>query len=77
VAAANSSGYVAAMTFCVHVSSIYTWWDQESYGHHGAGAGAGHEDLAGITVVLAQGVGDHVGDGVAVTTTVVRKSRLG
>lgn len=40
-------------------------------GHHGTGAGAGDEDLAGVGTVLVDGIGDHIGDGIAVASTVV------
>lgn len=48
-----------------------------TYGHHGAGARARHKHLAGVGAVLADSVGDHVGDRVAVAAAVVRQGRLG
>lgn len=45
-------------------------------GHHCTGAGASYENLAGIAVVLIQGVCDHVGDGIALTAAVVGESGL-
>lgn len=46
----------------------------EDVGHHGARAGADGEDSVGVSAVLVYGVLDHVGNGLAVTATVVGKS---
>lgn len=47
-----------------------------TYGHHGTRARASDEDSLGVGVVLLEGVGDHVGNGVAVTTTTVLQGLL-
>lgn len=47
-----------------------------TYSHHSTRAGASDEDLAGIAVVLLEGVGDHVSNGIAVTTTIVLQGLL-
>ena len=47
------------------------------HGHHGTRARSGDEDLAGVHLVLLGSPVDHVGDRVAVTTTVVGQSSLG
>lgn len=44
--------------------------------HHGARAGSSHEDLGGIRIVLTDGPGHHVGDGVAVSSAVMGQSSL-
>ena len=59
---------------CLHVIEIFGIW--RTHGHHGTRAGAGNKDLAGIAVVLLEGVGDHVGNGIAVTTTIVLQGLL-
>ena len=51
--------------------------ENQTHSHHGAGARARHKHLASVGAVLADGVRDHVGDGVAVAATVVRQRRLG
>lgn len=48
-----------------------------AYGHHGAGAASSDEDAAGVSLVLAESVGYHVGDGVAVAAAIVGQGRLG
>lgn len=48
-----------------------------AYGHHGAGAASSDEDAAGVSLVLAESVGDHVGDGVAVAAAIVSQGGLG
>ena len=49
---------------------------ERTYGHHSATAGTGNEDLGSIRFVLADSPLDHVGNGVAVSSTLVAKRRL-
>jgi hypothetical protein len=49
---------------------------QMTYGHHGTGARASNEDLLGVGVVLLESVRNHVGNGIAVTTTIVLQRLL-
>ena len=46
------------------------------YRHHRAGAGARHEYLAGIRIVLADGPGYHVGNRIAIAAAVMGQSSL-
>jgi hypothetical protein len=47
-----------------------------THGHHGTGAGTSNEDLLGVGVVLLESVRNHVGNGIAVTTTIVLQGLL-
>jgi hypothetical protein len=47
-----------------------------THGHHGTRAGASNEDLLGVGIVLLKSVRNHVGNGIAVTTTIVLQGLL-
>jgi hypothetical protein len=68
------------MTFCnlvsIHVQPFSCRYCC-TYGHHSTRAAASNEDLAGVTLVLVESVGNHVGDRVAVSTTAVGEGGLG
>ena len=66
------------MTFWDNVSlaAQLTYRTESTYGHHGAAAGAGDEDLGSIGLVVGNGPGDHVCNSVAVTSSVVAQCCL-